>query len=259
MYKSWVLFVSLLPTILFFVTFTASIIYIIAVAMLVFIGVQMQRDLRCIVFLGSVHARVCCALSQRILFSVGAYDKLMRALAHRKIRRLPTKKITTCFFGDSTFALWPGLQESFERLGMSVVNLGFGGATSTNMRAVIPALLDRKSDFDLLVVHVGGNDFDISGHTRDVLANLLYIKNVAPCKVVFLHVPRKPGYSPRKWASLSQLAKKFPDVLDVSWVNGLEYHIDGNHATNHSCNKYLAPSIHRVLMSMRCNIQTNVV
>jgi lysophospholipase L1-like esterase len=173
----------------------------------------------------------------------------MWAVAHRKIRNLSPQKITTCFFGDSTFALWPGLQEAFDRLGISVVNMGFGGATSANMRSVIDPLLQRKADFDVIIVHVGGNDFDIIGHTRDVLTNLLYVKNVAPCKVVFLHVPRKPGYSP-KWANLSQIAKTFPDVIDVSWVHELEYHIDGNHATNHSCNQHLAPRIHRFLASV---------
>jgi hypothetical protein len=68
MYEFWVLFFSLLPTILFSVTCAASVTYMMAVATLVFIGVQMQRDYPCVVFLGSVHARVCCALSQRILF-----------------------------------------------------------------------------------------------------------------------------------------------------------------------------------------------
>ena len=79
MYEFWVLFFSLLPTILFSVTSVASVTYIMAVATLVFIGVQMQRDYPRVVFLGSVHARVCCAVSQRILFSLGAYDEFIRS------------------------------------------------------------------------------------------------------------------------------------------------------------------------------------
>ena len=221
----------------------ATIAYPVAVALLAVYGIFEKRDPLFIQWIGPTQTRMCCVMAQRLLHLLGGYDHVMSKWARRRIRRLGRlDEKAICCYGDSGFALWTGLEEAFANHGVRAVNVGFGGATARHLIQNATALLHHKHHFSMMLVMVGGNDYDIYGHTRDVKTCLDRLRASASCPVWYVHGPRKPAYSDEKWNHLCRLAETCRPTLDVSDVQ-LEYHADDLHALNASCDDHMVRAL----------------
>lgn len=215
-----VLVLSVLPIGLVLAAHVALLVYAIAIAWLTFDGLARGRDRAIVRWAGGWNARVCCVASQRLLHHAGLYDALMHRLANQRLRGL-TLGGRVCLYGDSFFAMWNGLETQFGRRGVRAANAGFGGATSDQLRRFVDVLVRRMGDeVRLVVLHVGGNDYDLG--LRDVRRVSENVSRIAQ------RVAR-PGFSCAKWAWTVELRRTVDvPVVDASHVN-LAYHMDGVH------------------------------
>ena len=137
------------------------------------------------------------------LFS--CYSSAMRLDARSRMRvqeRNPPSCEITAFLGDSTFNYWFSLAENVPQS----FNAAFGGSRSIDVLRFIDKVCLRWLP-KIVVLHVGGNDWDLGDTTR-TYGNIVKIIQKIRCggaRAIIFFTPRAPLYSDAKWKFMSKL------------------------------------------------------
>ena len=127
-----------------------------------------------------------------------------------------------CFLGDSEFTFWHRLQEDMAPFSADCFNAGFGGSRCVDVGVHLRRLcLDWEPS--VVIVHVGGNDFDMEPNllASEMPARLLALfEDIAAHpsveRIGYLLSSRRPCYDDVKWAFMLQVHKLTLAAIDAS-------------------------------------------
>lgn len=145
--------------------------------------------------------------------------------------------VNNLFMGSSTITLW-NLNKNFS--GSSVVNRGFGGSTSYDMKVYLKTLLGNSNP-KAIFVYVGENDIAGSANTwrttYHIQQTLAFLQLYRPnAKIIYLGI--KPSPSRAKWEqnflTVSQNMKDFIQNHNMGYIDvaPLVKNVDGSTNTS---------------------------
>lgn len=148
---------------------------------------------------------------------------LLAACSRAPLEPLPPDAVILAFGDSLTEGIGAGKGEDYpsrlaERTGLTVINAGMSGQTSAEGLARLPDTLDR-SDPDLMILLMGGNDILRNGAPEQTRANLQAMIRMAEARnidVILLGVPEKSLFS-----SSAPLYDEVAEAHDVVFERGL--------------------------------------
>ena len=213
-------------------------LYVISMSAAIFWTLRRQRPLWWIDTLGREHATYCIAHATWLLHACGVYTPLMSAHRRRALKNIPERNTSTraiCVTGDSSFTFWSDIVDDTSPY-VQAYNVAFGGATSHQLRTQVVTTIPALHRPDVVIMHVGANDFDIWGDDGLEAAFINVARVHEHCKkhgvsCRFVVFTCKPGFSEKKWAYMDELQSRIARVCPCVHVcaNEFEYYVDGMH------------------------------
>ncbi len=231
--------------------FAVGLVYPFVVTLIIFYSLHHEFELWFVKRMGCFHAQTCTQFTQKLTNTLGIYDIMMNIAANSVISSIKHEKTKqVCFLGDSMFTFWHNLKYTMETFDMVAYNAGFGGSTSKHLVKFAQKLCFDKNP-RLILLSIGGNDYDLHKEKcfDNFLENLRILKRRAKkTPIMYIHGPRKPGYSEKKWKLLQDARERIETFMTVIDLEGLdlEYYIDGVHVLP-KCNHILGEQIHSII------------